>query len=211
MKNKQLRRVIIVLLMSFIPIGAFGFGYFYSNKYEDNKIASTLTVDGNIKGSIVSKVSDIDSIVPGDTINKSIDILPSATAPSLIRVKIDPSWYDKEVKSNLSSDNIEFLYAENLKSEFSDVGSKDYWYKLGEYLYYMNLVTTNNEAIKLVEGIKFNGGTNGNDANQYQGMNLKIKVDLDVIQAKHKVYSIKWEVTDDELKEKLDILCETVK
>lgn len=210
MKNKQLRRVILVLLMSLIPIGAFGFGYFYSNKGLDNKVANTLIVDGSIKGSIVSEMSNIHNIVPGDTIDKSIDILPNATAPSLIRVKIEPSWYDESKESDLSTDNIEFIYAETLKSELSDVGSKGYWYKSGEYLYYMNLVTTNTEEIKLIKEIKFNGGSDNNDANKYQGKNLKIKVDLEVIQAKHKAYTNKWGVTNINLKNKLDSLCDSI-
>lgn len=207
MKNKQLRRVTLVLLISVIPIGAFGFGYFYSNKAVDNEVANTLTVDGNIKGSIVSEVKNMDSIVPGDTINKSIEILPNATAPSLLRVKINSSWYDGIKESDLPSDNIKFLYVDNVKEFFSSESSKDYWYKLGEYLYYMDLVTTNDEVIKLVDGIKFNGGPN---ANEYQGKNLKIKVDLDLIQAKHKVYSGKWQVDNEKLKKELDSLCDSI-
>lgn len=206
MKNKQLRRVTLVLFMSLIPIGAFGFGYFYSNKAVDNEIANTLMIDGNIEGSIVSKVNNIDNIVPGDTINKSIHILPNATAPSLIRVKIQPNWYDKEIKTNLAIDNIEILYEDNVKEAFIDEGSKNYWYKLDEYLYYMNLVTKD-EAINLVKGIKFNGGPN---ANKYQGKNLKIEIDLDIVQAKHKVYSQRWEVTNVNLKKQLDTLCDKV-
>ena len=210
MNRKKLRRVTLVLVGILLPVGAFGFGYFYSNKNIDNKVAQTLTVDGNIGGEVVNEMTNIDNIVPGDTINKNINILPKATAPSLLRVKIEPNWYDVDKKSDLSVKNIEVLYTDSVEKSFREDGSKDYWYKSGEYLYYMDFVTTKDKAMEIVKGIKFNGGDDDINANQYQGKNLKMVVDLDLIQAKHKAYSAKWGVIDENLKAKLDKLCESI-
>ena len=210
MSKKKLRRVTLVLVVVLLPAGAFGFGYFLKQDSIDNKVAQTLTVDGDIGGEVVNEMTNIDSIVPGDTINKNINVWPKATAPSLLRVKIDPSWYDGDVKSDLSAKNVKLLYTDSVKTSFSEDGSKDYWYKSGQYLYYMNFVTTKDEAMELVKGIKFNGGSDDTSANKYQGKNIKVKVDLDLIQAKHKAYSTKWIDIDENLKAKLEILCESI-
>ena len=212
MSKKKLRRVTLVLVVVLLPFGAFGFGYFYSNKDIDNKVAQTLTVDGHIGGSVVSKVSSIDGIVPGDTISKNINVLPNATTPSLLRVKIEPGWYNREKESSLSTENIKLLY-NNVTENFIDYkDKKDYWFKSDDgYLYYMDSVTTKNEAIELVKGIKFNGGTDDVNANIYQGKHLKIKVTMDMIQCKYAPYKKRWNVTSEsELYKKLKNLCSNV-
>lgn len=209
MSRKKLRRVTLVLVGVLLPAGAFGFGYFYSNKNIDNKVAQTLTVDGYIGGTVVSNVDNIDNIVPGDTINKSINILPNATTPSLLRVKIEPNWYNREKGTELSVENIELLY-NNVTESFVDYdGKEDYWFKSEDgYLYYINSVTTKDKAIELVKGIKFNGGSNDANANQYQGKHLKIKVTMEMIQCKYAPYKKRWNIdTKSDLYSKLKNLC----
>ena len=63
--------------------------------------------------------------------------------------------------------------------------------------------------MQLVKGIKFLGGTNDEDANKYQGKNLKINVTLEMIQCKYAPFKTRWtEVEKDgELYNKLNALC----
>ena len=46
--------------------------------------------------------------------------------------------------------------------------------------------------MQLVKGIKFLGGTNDEDANKYQGKNLKINVTLEMIQCKYAPFKTRW-------------------
>lgn len=212
MKNKKrVRRISIVLACILVPLGALGFGYFVGGDNKENQVAHTLTIDGSIEGTVVNtQEANTDGIVPGDTVAKTINIKPNATASSLLRVKIEPSWYDGESKTDLSASNIEFIYANNIvKSDFTTSGN-DYWYKNNDdgYLYYMDSVTTRDEAMKLVEGIKFTGGDGETDAKEYQGKNLKITVTMDMIQCKYAPYKTKWGIEKDStLYNKLKDLC----
>lgn len=208
-KVKKARRVSIILVCILVPVGAFGFGYFMKQGSLNNKqVAHTLTVDGEIKGTIVEmEESSAEGIVPGDTVGKTINIKTNATAPSLLRVKIEPSWYDGDNKTSLSVSNIEIKYADNVKyNEFIE-GRTDYWYENNDgYLYYMDSVTKQ-EAIALVKGIEFLVNDNL-DTKDYQGKKLKIKVDMEMIQCKYSPYEKKWEIQNNiHLSNKLKELC----
>lgn len=212
MENKRkTRRIAIALACILIPLGALGFGYFVGgDKAADKKVANTLTVDGKIEGTVVNtQDANTDGIVPGDTISKTINIKPNATAPSLLRVKIEPSWYDGNKKEDLSVSNIKFIYTNDIVKDDFTTSGKDYWYKCDDgYLYYMNSVTTRAEAMELVEGIKFLGGNNDTDAKAYQGKNLKITVTMDMIQCKYAPYKTRWGIKENsELYNKLEVLC----
>lgn len=209
---KKSRKIIIVLVCLLIPLGALGFGYFTKkDNVVDKQVSHTLTVDGNIGGTVVnSKETNMSGIVPGDTLDETINIKPNATTPSLLRVKIEPSWYNGDNKTDLSVSNIKFLYADNVKQDQFIDDTNDYWYKSNDgYLYYMNSVKTRKNAIKLVKGIKFLGGASDTDANSYQGKKLKITVTMDMIQCKYAPYKTKWKTTKDntQLCNKLEALC----
>ena len=165
-----------------------------------------MTVDGSIEVTTTRETEvSLAGIVPGDTINKTINIKPDSTAESLMRVKIQPNWEGVE-SPNIS--NIEIVYADNAVKEELNSSENNYWYKEGNYLYYIGKVTTQ-DAMQLVKGIKFLGGTNDEDANKYQGKNLKINVTLEMIQCKYAPFKTRWtEVEKDgELYNKLNALC----
>lgn len=208
--KKKMKRIAIALACILVPLGALGFGYFIGgDKAIDKEVANTLTVDGKIEGSVVNtQDANTDGIVPGDTISKTINIKPNATAPSLLRVKIEPSWYNEDSETTLSVSNIKFIYANDVvKNDFTTSG-KDYWYKNGDYLYYMDSVTTREEAMELVKGIKFLGGSDDTNAKDYQGKNLKITITMDMIQCKYAPYKTKWGlISNSELYKKLEALC----
>ncbi len=209
-KNNRTRKVIIVLVCILIPLGALGFGYFIGgDKINDKDVTHTLTVDGSIGGSVTNtQETNMNGIVPGDTVEETININPNATTPSLLRVKIEPSWHDGNEKIDLSTSNIELIYADDIVKSNFDTKGNDYWYKNDDgYLYYMNSVTTKDKAIELVKGIKFLGGNNDEDASKYQGKKLKIDVTMDMIQCKYAPYKEKWKIQSSNLNNKLEELC----
>ncbi|WP_455537860.1 hypothetical protein [Terrisporobacter sp.] len=206
--NKKIKRMIIALVCVLLPIGILGFGYFTGgDKVEGEKLANTLTVEGSIEVATKNSVEiETNGIVPGDTIDKTISIKPNSTADSLMRVKIEPAWEDV---GSAKTSNIKIVYAEGEVKDKIDSAQKDYWYKDGEYLYYMNAIKTEKEGIQLVKGIKFLGGDNDEDANKYQGKTLKINVTLEMIQCKYAPFTKKWTQIskDGELYNELIKLC----
>ena len=152
-----------------------------------------MTVDGSIEVTTTRETEvSLAGIVPGDTINKTINIKPDSTAESLMRVKIQPNWEGVE-SPNIS--NIKIVYADNAVKEELNSSENNYWYKYGDYLYYIGTVTDNSE-MELVKGIQFLGGVDDEEANKYQGKNLKINVTLDMIQCKYAPFKTKWKETE---------------
>lgn len=209
--KKKNKRIAMILACILIPVGAFGFGYFFRNDEKNKQVANTLTVDGSIGGSIVENFEpDTGGIVPGDVVDETINIKPNATAPSLLRVKIDPSWKGGQNEESLTTSNLEIIYAEGVNvSEKLAINNGDYWFKADDgYLYYMNYVKNTQPDISLVKGIKFNGGSDDTDANKYQGRQLNIKVTMDMVQCKHDAFVTKWNISkDSNLGDKLKNIC----
>ena len=209
--KKRCKRIAMVLACILIPVGAFGFGYFFRTDEKEKQVENTLTVDGSIEGSIAeTSAVDMKGIVPGDTLNETININPKSTADSLIRVKIEPSWEGGDNAKNLATENIKFIYADGVSLannvEQSNAGD---WFKAADgYLYYMSSVTSRTEAMPLVKELRFNAGTSDQDANKYQGKQLKIKVTMDMVQCKYNAFETKWNISKDtSLGKKLDNIC----
>ena len=203
--NKRVRRITIVLTCILIPLGAFGFGYFFGGETISNKtLGNTLEVKGEIGGTL--KEAELESIglVPGDSIDKTVDIKPKCTAPSLIRVKVEPYWDGMEGKKD---NNISTKIAINYDTKLKEGSDESYWYKHTDgYFYYMG-IKNGSETINLVNGFLLE---NEEDVNDYQGKKIKINVVLDIVQAKYNAYENKWNIEDDNLKEELNKLCKTV-
>lgn len=215
MKNKgnkkYFRKFSIVLALILLPIGAFTLGYFFKNNSVENQVANTLTVDGSIEGSITENiVAGETSMVPGDEVSATININPKSTAKSLLRVKLEPYWMNGDLKSSLSTDNLEIIFEGKVGTDLSEID----WYKNGDYYYYINQVDQSTDILKLVKGIKFlDESPNIGDINQYQGKGIGISVTMDMVQCSEGAYQSRW--LDDNipegLKDKLNSFCESSK
>lgn len=210
--KKRNKRVAIVLVCILIPVIGFGFGYFFKKVETEKKVSNTLTVDGDIGGTIAeSTVTNENGIVPGDTVNETIKLKPNSTADSLIRVKVESSWTGGENVADLKSSNIELIYDDsvNVKEEISN--ESNYWYKSSDgYLYYMSPVKKSNEDMPLVKGIKFIG-SDEEDINKYQGRELKIRVNMDMVQCKYGAFEQTWGIDkESSLGKELTNICNTI-
>lgn len=205
-KRKLVKRILIVMVVLLLPIGAFTLGYFFKETNKDKEIVNTLTVDGNI---IENIQSNNQGIVPGDETEAIINIEPTSTAKSLLRVKLNPYWIKDGDKSDLDTSNLKILFDEGVK-----IGdSKGSWYKSGEYLYYLGAVDKNTGILNLVKGIKFlTEPENENekfktDVNLYQNKSIGIEVAMDMVQYSDRAYQSRWGSTmNDELKSALESL-----
>ena len=207
MKNKKkTRRIAIVLACILIPLGAFGFGYFTANKEVSNQVAHTLTVNGDITGSITESVTtDVTGIVPGDQVESTINIQPTSTADSLLRVKVKPYWMNDSggEDTGLSSTNLKLLESSSIKTDLSE----NSWYKEGDYYYYINKVNSRTGEINLIKGIEFLALDNPDyDANKYQNKKIGIKVTMEMVQCSSDAYKFKWNSLSTDLNSKLDEL-----
>ena len=208
MSKKKLRRVTLVLVGILLPIGAFGFGYFFKQDNKNSQVAHTLSVDGDIKGSITENVTtDATGIVPGDQVSATIDIQPLSKSDSLLRVKVRPYWMNDEGKENSSLDNknLKLLEVESVKDDLSE-GS---WYKEGEYYYHIGKVNNKNNNINLIKGIEFLALNDENESyniNDYQNKGIGIEVTMEMVQCSGKGYSVKWNSNNmaQDLKDKLE-------
>ncbi len=208
MNRKRIIKAIIISLGVFIPLGVFGFGYFSKEESINNQITKALVVDGEISEGIV-EVSD-GGIVPGDIVDKTIDIQSNATTPSLVRVKIQPQWYDgddvfedNEINKNIT---IKYLESANIDDDLDGkISENANWYKEGDYLYYLNSVA--DKTINLVDKIEFTGS--GENVNDLQNKSLKLNIELEMIQCKYGPYKQAWsEITENsDLDKKLETLC----
>lgn len=191
--KKRTKRIAIVLACILIPVGAFGFGYFWNRDSKDNQVANTLSVNGNITGSITED-ADINTtgMVPGDEVKSTININPTSTTDSLLRVKVKPYWKNSEGKedSKLSSSNLE-LITEGVTDSITD----NKWYKEGEYYYYIGKVNSKTNEINLIKGIKFlvlNNESESYKVNDYQDKQVGIEVTMEMVQCSYNAYSGKW-------------------
>lgn len=200
--KKKLRYMAIVLALIFLPIGAFTLGYFFKNETIDAKTeGNTLTVDGSLDGTFKTDTT-VGNLVPGDTINKSIVLKPKCTAPSLLRVKVEPYWEGMDKADNSKdSNNIKIGYNEDiiLKEVLED--GNGYWYKHTDgYIYYIGEIKEGTPDINFVENIKFEGIS---EINKYQGKTLKMNVSMELVQSKHNAFESAWKITEGHLNTKL--------
>ena len=201
--KKKLRYMAIVLALIFLPIGAFTLGYFFKNETIDAKTeGNTLTVDGSLDGTFKTDTT-VGNLVPGDTINKSIVLKPKCTAPSLLRVKVEPYWEGMDNDGAKDGSNIAIGYSSsiNFKETLDNDNDDGYWYKHNDgYLYFIGEITSDHKEINLVDNIKFEGD---NNINNYQNKTLKMNVSMELVQSKHNAFESAWKITEGHLNTKL--------
>lgn len=194
MSKKKLRRVTLVLVGVLLPVGAFGFGYFFKEDSKNNQVAHTLSVNGDIEGSITKSVTtDATGIVPGDQVSTTIDIKPLSTSDSLLRVKVRPYWMNNEgtEDTDLSNKNLKLLEVDSVKKDLSEFS----WYKEGDYYYYIGKVNKENNNINLIKGIEFlalNHENEGYNINKYQSKGIGMEVIMEMVQCNGNAYRTKW-------------------
>lgn len=188
MINKKVKKTAILLAFMLIPVGAFGFMYFWKEDSRDSQVANTLSVNGNITGSITEN-ADVDTtgMVPGDQIEATINISPTSTEDSLLRVKVEPYWKNKGNDGQiLDNSNLKLIEDNLVKLDMSE-GT---WYKNEDYYYYIGTVGKDKKSeISLIKGIEFLPSDN---ANKYQNNQVGIRVTMEIVQARGKVYKTKW-------------------
>ena len=180
---KRFRKVLIVLLAILVPV-SIGFGFnFFSGESSDSAENKAMTVSGTLT---VNKIYEAQNLVPGDKICNGVTMNITSSAVSLLRVKVD--IYYAEVGST------EYTVTTDIAS-IKNAG--DNWLKGSDgYYYYANGVKNGNTVTLASDGIYFNEANDDVDMNKYQGKQIKVVANAELVQAKHGVFAEKWGLSE---------------
>lgn len=130
------------------------------------------------------------NMLPGDEVNKDVQVKNTATYDQFIKVKLTPTFVDPkssdrkkitEVNGNtLDIKKIKLNFTENLKNDKSN-GS---WIKDGDYYYYMGKVKPSELTSMLLDSVTLDSSA----GNEYKGLVFDIDVEAESIQASNNAY-----------------------
>lgn len=156
-----------------------------TNKFETGAIKEQGT-DG-IK--ITEEFEEPKNMLPGDEVNKDVQIRNTASYDQFIRVKLTPKFVDVNNNRELinKKDGVA-LDTNKIKLKFKhDINNKEEgeWFKGNDgYYYYIGKVGAESYTNTLLDSV-----TLSSDAgNEYRGLGFDIDVETDSIQASHDAY-----------------------
>lgn len=187
------KKVQALAVSGVLTVGVIGgtLAWFTSQDKATNTFNTASSNGENGKGiKIVEEFIEPKNMLPGDEVNKDVQVSNTATYDQFIRVKLTPKFVDpkssdrKEITEvngkTLDIKKIELNFTKNLKEDKSN-GS---WFKSGDYYYYMGKVAPNKLTSMLLDSV-----TLKKDAgNEYQGLVFDIDVDANSIQASNDAY-----------------------
>ena len=181
---KRFRKVLIVLLAILVPV-SIGFGFnFFSGESSDSAENKAMTVSGTLT---VNKIYEAQNLVPGDKICNGVTMNITSSAVSLLRVKVDVYYAEANSTNYQQATDIEAITSPG-----------DNWLKGSDgYYYYTQGVKDGNDVILASNGIYFNEANDDVDMNKYQGKQIKVVANAELVQAKHGVFAEKWRLSED--------------
>ncbi|MDY3208438.1 BsaA family SipW-dependent biofilm matrix protein [Clostridium baratii] len=151
MKKKKIISVIAaVAVVTSLAVGSLA--YFTSKETVKNSF-STIGQGNEDKGGdagidIVEdfKPEQAKNMIPGDTVNKDVQVDSTANYPQFIRVKLDPNWVDSNGKINvdLNSTDKDDIILNCVNTSENMENNK--WFKAGDYYYYIASVQPKGQA-----------------------------------------------------------------
>lgn len=141
------------------------------------------------------------NMVPGDTVNKDVQVDSTANYPQLIRVKLDPNWVDgnKKINADLnetSKDSID-LNCVNVTGTITD----NKWFKSGDYYYYIAAVQPKGHTDRLLDSVTLASDTE----KAVLGNGFTVDVTAESVQASNDAYTT-WQNLAPDLAAKLKAL-----
>ncbi|QEZ70090.1 hypothetical protein D4A35_14760 [Paraclostridium bifermentans] len=187
------KKVQALAVSGVLTVGVIGgtLAWFTSQDKVTNTFNTASNIDNNGSGiKIIEKFDKPDNMLPGDEVNKDVQVRNTATYDQFIRVKLIPKFVDpkssdrKEITEvngkTLDIKKIELNFTKNLKTDENDGP----WIKDGDYYYYMGKVKPSELTSMLLDSV-----TLSKDAgNEYQGLVFDIDVEAQSIQASNNAY-----------------------
>ena len=186
-----------------LTVGVVGgtLAWFTSQDSVTNTFNTGSSNDENGKGiKIVEKFTPPTDMLPGDEVNKDVQVSNTATYDQFIKVKLSPKFVEvgkdgsrNEIKQRaiinelgqkqtctLDTSKIILKFTKNLKADKSN-GS---WVKDGEYYYYMGKVKPSELTSMLLDSVTLDK----NAGNEYRGLVFDIDVEATSTQASNDAY-----------------------
>lgn len=188
--NKKVQALVVSGVLTVGVIGG-TLAWFTSQDSVKNTFNTASSNGDNGKGiKIIEEFVEPKNMLPGDTVNKDVQVSNTATYDQFIRVKLIPKFVDpktsdrKEITEvngkTLDTNNIILNFTKNLKTDKNDGP----WIKAGDYYYYMGKVAPNKLTSMLLDSV-----TLSKDAgNEYQGLVFDIDVEATSTQASNDAY-----------------------
>ncbi|MGY5266244.1 BsaA family SipW-dependent biofilm matrix protein [Paraclostridium bifermentans] len=139
---------------------------------------------------IIEEFKQPENMLPGDVVNKDVQVKNTTTYDQFVRVKFTPKFVDtsegrKEITEvngqKLNTDNIILNFTKKLsdsKSEGTWIDGKDGYY------YYIGKVASEKWTNTLLDSVTLNS----NAGNEYRGLGFDVDVEADSIQASNDAY-----------------------
>ncbi|MFR3498204.1 MAG: BsaA family SipW-dependent biofilm matrix protein [Paraclostridium bifermentans] len=214
------KKVQVLAVSGVLTVGVIGgtLAWFTSQDKATNTFNTASNKDNNGSGiKIVEEFEKPTNMLPGDSVNKDVQVSNTATYDQFIRVKFVPRFVElgkdsdgKEVRTSiterkasdgtmhqLDTTKIILNFTENLKTD----GSNGSWIKGNDgYYYYMGKVAPEKWTNTLLDSVTLDK----NSGNDYIGLGFDIDVEADSTQASNDAHK-DW-AKDSGLIEKLDKL-----
>lgn len=197
------KKVQALAVSGVLTVGVIGgtLAWFTSQDSVTNTFNTGSSNDENGKGiKIVEKFTPPTDMLPGDEVNKDVQVSNTATYDQFIKVKLSPKFVEvgkdgsrNEIKQReiinelgqkqtctLNTSKIILNFTKNLKTDKSN-GS---WIKDGDYYYYMGKVKPNELTSMLLDSVTLDK----NAGNEYRGLVFDIDVEATSTQASNDAY-----------------------
>lgn len=187
-----------------LTVGVVGgtLAWFTSQDSVKNTFNTGASNDNNGNGiKIEEEFKEPTNMLPGDVVNKDVQVKNTATYDQFIKVKLKPTFVEvgkdgsrNEIKQReiinelgekqtciLDTSKIILNFTENLKTDKNDGP----WVKDGDYYYYMGKVKPNELTSMLLDSVTLDS----NAGNEYRGLVFDIDVEAQSIQASNDAYT----------------------
>lgn len=213
------KKVQALAVSGVLTVGVIGgtLAWFTSQDKMTNTFNTASNKDNNGSGiKIIEEFKKPENMLPGDEVNKDVQVSNITTYDQFIKVKFTPKFVEvtkdgsgKEVRTeiktreiideegnkktcNLDTSKIKLKFTDNLKTD----GSKGSWVKGNDgYYYYMGKVAPEQFTNTLLDSVTLAS----NAGNEYRGLGFDVDVEAESIQASNNAYA-DW-VKSDELKD----------
>ncbi|MGL4572499.1 MAG: BsaA family SipW-dependent biofilm matrix protein [Clostridium sp.] len=145
------------------------------------------------------------NMVPGDTVNKDVQVDSTASYPQFIRVKLDPNWVDLKgnINENLNKTDKDSI---NLNCvNLTDTITDNKWFKSGDYYYYIAAVQPKGQAGDTTARLLDSVTLASNTEEAVLGNGFTVDVTAESVQASNDAYTT-WEGIPQNVIDKLKTL-----
>lgn len=212
MHKKKIQALVVAGVLTVGVVGG-TLAWFTSQDSVKNTFNTGASNDENGNGiKIVEEFTPPTDMLPGDEVNKDVQVKNTATYDQFIKVKLKPTFVEvgkdgsrNEIKQReitnelgqkqtctLDTSKIILKFTKNLKTDKSN-GS---WVKDGEYYYYMGKVKPSELTSMLLDSVTLDSSA----GNEYRGLVFDIDVEAKSIQASNDAYK-SWNEANDLFKE----------